>query len=373
MKNFFLKFLFVFFLFGIASIQAQYTDIINSNKPGFSEGPYGVGMGVYQFESDIFFKNTSVKPTFSQPESFGVDLLFRTSFFLEKLELNTQLTYQTDKIVSQNGVSSGLSKFIIGAKYLLFQPEYTDKTKEIKSWKRRNAFDRKRLIPSVGAYFGVNTDFLNTNYKTSYITPKIGFLFQHNLTNDFNVITNIYYDKIGTSFSEFSYIITATQNLSYSWSGFLETQRIFQESQNDINLGIGAVYLFSKDFQANASVRSIKEGGFQGVYGSLGISYRIDKHATFLKELKEKEISTIISRYNKRQNNFFNRLFRIFKKKKKSTKRKKLKRRRKGTATKNPKNIFSSSEKNIKIKTKKEETELEKLEREIKELEEELK
>ena len=191
------------FFIGSVVVFAQYTDIINSNKPGFSESPYSVGKGIYQFESNIFLRNTSITNTFSKPQSLGVDILFRTSFFLDKLELNAQLTYQKDKIAFKNiftsyYFTSGLSRMTIGGKYLVYQQTYKDKSKEIRSWKRKNAFDITRLIPSVAVYLGMNTDFVNDIHKTGSITPKVGVLLQQNLTQYFNVITNFYYDNIGT-------------------------------------------------------------------------------------------------------------------------------------------------------------------------------
>ena len=89
-------------LLSITTTYSQYTEVINSNKPGFSESPYSVGKGVYQFESNLFFRETAIEPTFSRPESFGFDMLFRTSFLSEKLELNAQIRYQNDKIAFKN-------------------------------------------------------------------------------------------------------------------------------------------------------------------------------------------------------------------------------------------------------------------------------
>ena len=378
MKHLFTKLIFVFLCIVTNSIQAQYTDVINSNKPGFSESPYSVGTGVYQFETNFFLRDTSIEPTFSMPQSFGMDLLFRTSFFLEKLELNAQLTYQRDKVAFKNiftshYFTSGLSKFTIGAKYLLFQPEYTDKTKEVRSWKRRNAFDKKRFIPSVALYLGMNTDFVNDIHKSESITPKVGVLLQHNLTNEFNVISNVYYDKIGTDFSEISYIITATQNFGSRWSGFLEHQGIFQKYQNNVNFGTGLAYLFSKDFQINTSARYLLEGKASGFYGSLGVSYRINKHQdayTDLDAVSKQLKDTPITRYNAEQRRgFFSRILSIFKKKdKNTTTRKRATRTRKSTTKKKKSGFLGLFSK----KKKKEETEIEKLEREIKELEKEV-
>lgn len=336
MKNLFLKLFFVFFLLGISAVQAQYTDVINSNKPGFSESPYSVGSGVYQLESNFFLRNMEINPTFSRPQSLGADFLFRTSFFSEKLEFNTQLTYQRDKIAFKNiftshYFSSGLSRFTLGAKYLLYQQEYTDKSKEVRSWKKRNAFDYKRLIPSVAIYLGMNTDFVNEIHQTGNISPKIGVLLQNNLSRDLNLITNFYYDNVGTDFAEFSYIITATQNFSDRWSAFFENQSVFQNHQINSNLGTGLAFLFTKNLQINASARYLVEGNTQGFYGGLGMSYRIDKHEDSFVNTDDNGkqiIDTPITRYNKNKDNFFSRIFSIFKKKDKRKTTRKRKRKR---------------------------------------------
>ena len=366
------------FFIGSVVVFAQYTDIINSNKPGFSESPYSVGKGIYQFESNIFLRNTSITNTFSKPQSLGVDILFRTSFFLDKLELNAQLTYQKDKIAFKNiftshYFTSGLSRMTIGAKYLVYQQTYKDKSKEIRSWKRKNAFDITRLIPSVAVYLGMNTDFVNDIHKTGSITPKVGVLLQQNLTQDFNVITNFYYDNIGTDFAQYSYIITLTQSFSNRWSAFFENQMVFQKYQDNINLGAGLAYLYSRNLQFNTSARFLFEGKTEGYYAGLGVSYRIDKHQDPFIELDNKGKAlkeTPISNYNKKQSNFFNRFLNIFKKKAKGSRTRSKKSRK--TKSRKRRSGISGLFGKKKKEAKKNETDIEKLEREIKELEKEM-
>ena len=365
------------FFIGSVTVFAQYTDVINSNKPGFSESPYSVGKGVYQFESNVFLRNTAITSTFSKPQSLGIDLLFRTSFFLDKLELNAQLTYQKDKVAFKNiftsqYFTSGLSNMTIGAKYLVYQQAYKDKSKEIRSWKRKNAFDLARLIPSVAVYLGMNTDFVNDIHKTGSITPKIGLLLQQNLTQDFNVITNFYYNNIGTDFAQYSYIITLTQSFSNRWSAFFENQMVFQKDRDNLDLGAGLAYLYSRNLQFNTSARLLFEGKTQGYYAGLGVSYRINKHQDPFKELDNQGGNlkeTPISKYNKKQSNFFNRFLNIFRKKAKGSRT----RSKKSRKTKSRKRKSGISGLFGKKKTKKNETDIEKLEREIKELEKEMK
>ena len=365
------------FFIGSVTVFAQYTDVINSNKPGFSESPYSVGKGVYQFESNVFLRNTAITSTFSKPQSLGIDLLFRTSFFLDKLELNAQLTYQKDKVAFKNiftsqYFTSGLSNMTIGAKYLVYQQAYKDKSKEIRSWKRKNAFDLARLIPSVAVYLGMNTDFVNDIHKTGSITPKMGLLLQQNLTQDFNVITNFYYNNIGTDFAQYSYIITLTQSFSNRWSAFFENQMVFQKDQDNLDLGAGLAYLYSRNLQFNTSARLLFEGKTQGYYAGLGVSYRINKHQDPFKELDNQGGNlkeTPISKYNKKQSNFFNRFLNIFRKKAKGSRT----RTKKSRKTKSRKRKSGISGLFGKKKTKKNETDIEKLEREIKELEKKMK
>ena len=365
------------FFIGSVTVFAQYTDVINSNKPGFSESPYSVGKGVYQFESNVFLRNTAITSTFSKPQSLGIDLLFRTSFFLDKLELNAQLTYQKDKVAFKNiftsqYFTSGLSNMTIGAKYLVYQQAYKDKSKEIRSWKRKNAFDLARLIPSVAVYLGMNTDFVNDIHKTGSITPKMGLLLQQNLTQDFNVITNFYYNNIGSDFAQYSYIITLTQSFSNRWSAFFENQMVFKKDQDNLDLGAGLAYLYSRNLQFNTSARLLFEGKTQGYYAGLGVSYRINKHQDPFKELDNQGGNlkeTPISKYNKKQSNFFNRFLNIFRKKAKGSRT----RTKKSRKTKSRKRKSGISGLFGKKKTKKNETDIEKLEREIKELEKKMK
>jgi hypothetical protein len=87
-------------------------------------------------------------------------------------------------------------------------------------------------------------------------------------------------------------------------------------------------YLFNKNLQINTSARYLIEGKSQGIYSSLGISYRVNKHTDSYKDLNELK-ETPISRYNANKKGFFGRLFNIFKKKKgRKSARKKSKRKR---------------------------------------------
>ena len=309
------KFWIVFFILFSQTLLAQYTNIINSNRPGFSESPYSVGTRVYQLETNFFYRSKDIHPIFSRPQSYGVDFLFRTSFFKENLEFNLNLAYQNEQISFQNIFNSsyyknGIRKFTVAVKYLIYEQKYTDKSKEIRSWVERNRFDFKRFIPTVAAYIGINTGVPDDIFVTKYFSPKVGVLLQNNLSGDFNIITNLYYDRIGTELPEFSYIVTATYSFSQRWSIFIENQTLFDKYKYQSNIGSGIAFLYNRNIQINSSVRLLADSSTSGFYSSVGVSYRFDRHVDKITKLDENGNPLKNDKgLDVKKRKFFNRLF----------------------------------------------------------------
>ena len=309
------KFWIVLFVLLSQTLFAQYTNIINSNRPGFSESPYSVGTKVYQLETSLLYESTDIHPTFSKSQSYGVDFLFRTSFFKEKLEFNLNLAYQNEQISFQNIFNSsyyknGIRKLTIGAKYLIYEQKYKDKSKEIRSWVERNRFDFKRLIPTVAAYIGINTDVPDDVFVTKDFSPKAGVLLQNDLSDNFNIITNLYYDRIGTELPELSYIVTATYSFSPRWSIFIENQTLFDKYKYQSNIGSGIAFLYNRNIQINSSIRLLADSSRSGFYSSVGLSYRFDRHVDKITKLDENGNPLKNDKgLDVKKRKFFNRLF----------------------------------------------------------------
>ena len=294
-------------------INAQYTEIINSKRPGFSESPYSIGTNVFQFETGLFYKTSNNETILSRPNTIGGELFFRYGKFREKLEFNAKVTYQRDEILNNppeaNSFIRGISELTIGAKYLIYEQKYTDKSKEIRSWKRRVAFDKKRFIPSVGAYVGVNTNFLGDGFKENELSIKGAVLLQNDFSDRLVLLTNLIADKILSDSNEYSYIATMTYALNYKWSYFIENQGIFEKGfAPKFHFGTGIAYLFSNNLQLDASVRTNFFDDYSFLYSSIGAAWRIDRHSdgivpkTQLTKQKSRKKGNIFSRLFKKKN-----------------------------------------------------------------------
>jgi len=305
------SFLFLLFLCTSFWMQAQYTEIINSKRPGFSESPYSVGTGVYQVEAGIFYRENDQVSTFRTHRSLGSRLFLRTGQLLERLEINLDLAYQQDDRQFYNVFASttkvkGLSRFTVGLKYLIFKQEYIDKSKEIRSWKRKFAFDKKRLIPSVGIYVGLNTNMLGDGFKETGMTPKVAILLQNDFTDRLVLLTNIIGDKITGDNPEYGYVTTITYAASKRISMFMEAQGTFiKDRNNEFQVGTGLAYLTSPDLQLDISLRTNLDKGYVETYAALGCSWRLDLHKDSFKTTQPDNRPTRI----KRKGGFFSRLF----------------------------------------------------------------
>ena len=90
------------FLFFTVTIQAQYTDQINSNRPGASIGAFAVGKGIIQFEGGFEYRRHKHQDyNNSTVDGSIIFLAARWGFLSERLELTYQGSYMFDKLTNK--------------------------------------------------------------------------------------------------------------------------------------------------------------------------------------------------------------------------------------------------------------------------------
>ena len=270
-------------LFSTCLIQAQYTDDINSNRPGESQGAFSVGKSVFQVEVGAVGIREKHSLLYTEVQGFYGDLNLRLGILKEELEFNFQIVHQSDLYTTVFGSKnrSALKKGIIGAKYLLYDPyKYKDDKPNLYSWKANNRFKWNQFIPAVAIYAGANLNFTSPfAFKNEPpVSPKIALITQNQFSNGLVLVTNIIADKFTTEFPSYGYIITLTKGFGNKWSGFLENQGYSSDYYADSILRGGATYLLNKSTQVDASISKNFKETPSVLYGGIGISWRFDKH-----------------------------------------------------------------------------------------------
>ncbi|MDO6759389.1 transporter [Tamlana sp. 2_MG-2023] len=278
-------------LFCLASTQGfcQYTEVINSNRPGVSRSAFSVGTNVVQFEVGPYFNKEERTPAAAyEATGFGVDFAARYGLLWEPLEISLEGTYQNDtqKFVSDYDSDykrSNFKYFTIGAKYLVFDPlkNKPEEKPNLYSWKANRAFKWKSLIPAVSVYVGGNIDSADNPFTATGIegfSPKVMIATQNNFASGWVFVMNFIKDRIGTDQSDFQYILTLTHAVTTKWVIFGETQGIKSDFYADNLFRLGAAYLWNKNLQLDSAI-TFNTKDTPAVFSvNFGASYRLDFH-----------------------------------------------------------------------------------------------
>ncbi|HEY5687700.1 MAG TPA: transporter [Yeosuana sp.] len=286
-------FLFILCLSSVKTF-SQYTDVINSNRPGVSRSAFSVGTNVAQFEIGPYILNEKRTPaTKTEVSGFGIDFAARYGLLWEQLELNIEGTYQNDTKTYFSSIAfdeprSNFKFVTIGAKYLIYDPYKNSENEKpnLYSWKANHSFKWNSLIPAVSVYAGANYDTKNNPFTAQGIegfSPKIMIATQNNLAGGWVFVMNFIKDRIGTDQSDFQYILTLTHSFSPKWVIFGETQGIQSDFYADNLFRFGGAYLWGKDFQLDSAVTFNTKDTPSVFSVNLGASFRLDFH-------KDKEI-----------------------------------------------------------------------------------
>ena len=260
----------------------QYTDDINSNRPGESQGAFAVGKNVIQVESGIYGLREKHALTLNESMGIGLDLNLRYGFLFDQLELNLETQFQSEQYKSALGTESrnAFRQITLGAKYLLYDPfKNRVEKRNVYSWDAQHKFKWNQFIPAVAIYGGANFNFNSpfTFQSEPIVSPKVALIAQNQFTGGYALVTNIIADKISSEFPSYAYILTLTKGFNENWSAFFEHQGIKSDFYADAIIRGGATYRLQKNIQIDASISTSLKTTPYLLYGGFGVSWRTDQ------------------------------------------------------------------------------------------------
>lgn len=282
--------------FGFFEGIGQYTEVINSSRPGNSVSAYAVGTNVIQVEGGLLFEQQDQLALNTDSNILGAEFSIRYGFLFETLEINWEGAILNQNIqfntIGTSETRTDFGRNRIGLKYLVFDP-FKDPERNkpnLYSWKANHGFKWKNLVPAVSIYGGATFNLGENPFFVG--DPMISYRAlvstQSQLSPKLVLTTNWIYDRITSDVPELSYVISLSHALrNPKWSVLIEHQGIDSDRYSDALLRVGAAHLFSKTFQADLVLGSNFKTTPSRVFTSLGFSYRWDNHQDKL--LKNKD------------------------------------------------------------------------------------
>lgn len=309
---------------------AQYTEVINSNRPSQSMGAFGVGKRIYQLEQGLSFRMGNFSAIQDASYSgIGTRAQIRVGLFKEQLEFVGTADYQIDALRYSNAVGTykisrnGLYDLGAGAKYLIYDPfRKVDKYKpNLYSWHANNKIRWRDLIPAVSLYVGAQfstggvfpyqENFLplfNYNYrpiKEPLVSATAMVILQQHLRPGLVLVHNVGMRYITAEIQQKKLLGTVTYSTKSKWSFFGEYIVDDSPLYSDITLGTGVAYLFSSNFQLDVAVQQSLKTSPSLMRVGIGASYRIDRHNIWNEEpqnIEEKKQKRAARKSEKKEN-----------------------------------------------------------------------
>ena len=298
------KHLLIFLFLAPLVLSAQYTETINSNRPGTSHGAFSVGKDVLQFELGIsqlslnhkYLDNSSVNGN-------SINYNVRYGLHFENLELFLKGGFIKREIkkftINGRYFESRDEKFFnehkIGLKFLVFDPFKNKKWhgENLYSWKAQRRIKLTDLIPAISVFAGgdfVLVDHIqyddhfyrtkNFNYQDqAAFSPFFGVATQNHFQGKWVLVNNISLENLVGEYSNINYLFTLTHNLTNpKWSIFIEFQHFDNQIYSDNLVKFGIANLLSKNSQIDFNVGGSLKDTPTYSYFDLGFSQRIDWH-----------------------------------------------------------------------------------------------
>ncbi|MEY2692412.1 MAG: hypothetical protein RIT03_802 [Bacteroidota bacterium] len=276
------------FLMLYAASWAQFTDVINSNRPGQSMAAFSVGKTIIQTEMGLDMGRETYSKKDYKVASQGGEIALRYGAIFEQLEFYTQITYQketyTDLVSNLDKKNSGIQTIQVGGKFMVYDPlmNYEEKVNKY-SWKANHKFNWRQFIPAIAVYGG-----LTINNDAKFYRPLLpieqknttglkGMLLTQNQFGRFALITNFGISNYGVAnYESMDYVISLTRGINDRWSILLENQGMNSKVYRNTLFRAGGAYLLAENLQVDAALASSITNEPAQVIANLGFSWRFD-------------------------------------------------------------------------------------------------
>lgn len=279
---------FLFFIFISKINYAQYTTIINANRPGNTETAYAVGLGVLQIENTTSHERLKTPKGINTTSAIGNDILIQYGFLSERFQASINNRSSYGRNLNNNDKVNGTERFSIGVKYLIYE-HINKERKELKeSWKKRYGFKYNGLFPSIAVAVKYNTPIANESFNNEAQNSLVlSIITQNNINRKLRLNSQFNYNNFKKNFTNISYALSASYVLAQRWNPYIQMQ--FHKFKHDqyFSLGTGIPFLVNRNFMISGHYNIPFGYHTSGHQFGIDLAYRIDHHRDNWQYLKK--------------------------------------------------------------------------------------
>ncbi len=248
--------LFILFTLSVNSLFAQYNETIRTARPGQAVGPFTTGKYVFQVQSGLTHTDFDDSDLNFDGNSQDFFTIFRYGL-LEDFELRTAFAYNSSEVAFSDNSSSktnGLSLWVVSVRY--------------------NIVSGEGYKPSFGFQTDARLTWVDEDYQSEDITPKVMLIHSQKLSETFGLTTNwaVLWNDEGDARA--SYVINISFPLSDRLGSFVENYGEVANGNLTNRWDTGLGYLVNNNLLLDCSVGYGKNDGLTDWFVDAGISWR---------------------------------------------------------------------------------------------------
>lgn len=251
------RYLLLLTLLPIQATFAQYNPEIRSARPGQAVGPFTTGTNVFQIQTGITYSSTDNDNTGTTENSTEYAASLRYGL-TEKFEIRSAFRVRGDQIQDAEGDTQqlgGVSFWNAGVRY--------------------NILNGSGYQPALGIQADMRLTWVDEDYKSEEIAPRLMIIYGQKLTDIFRLTTNLSVTRQTADDWIGNYVLSLSFPLGGKWSGLVENYGSFAEDGFNPKWDAGIAYLVNNDFQLDATSGFGKNDGIQDWFVDIGISWRV--------------------------------------------------------------------------------------------------
>ena len=251
--------LLLFFILSANLLLAQTTDIIHSDRPGFTLDAFTVGSGIVQFQLGGSY-------TYSEIEDNNLAADDYLSQAQLRIGLNEQIEIFGALAFSENRTVIGDAATEIGG------------VSDLDAGIRINLFDNEGWVPSVGMIAQLKMNKYEGDLGISHFAPKLAIATHKEAADFASIRTNLGIEWNGINLDPKSfYTINISLSAGEILGFYIENYGFYRNDDFDAGFNGGLSLLLGSNLKIDAGAGFSRNEGEDRIGGNAGLSYRVGK------------------------------------------------------------------------------------------------